>query len=280
MHAAILQFFQLFPNLKHNDFFVAGESYAGKYVPALAYTILNQQSKINLKGISIGNGMSDPIHQLEHSEYLYQIGLIDYNVKKEFEELQESLVSQIKNKNWVRAYYIVLKAGALFHQSTGYDNYFNWLYSGGNSDSPQYWSEFLQQPDVRKAIHVGNTRFHDNDHTVQVFLFRDMFDSVAPWVETLLDNYKVLVYNGQLDLLFPYPQTVNYLSKLNFDSSDLYKNASRHIWYVGDDVAGYVKQAGNLTEVLVRNSGHMVPGDQPKWGYDLISRFTHFKQFH
>ncbi len=38
------------------------QSYAGKYVPALAYYILNQKEKLitNLKGIAVGDGFSDP----------------------------------------------------------------------------------------------------------------------------------------------------------------------------------------------------------------------------
>jgi carboxypeptidase C (cathepsin A) len=34
----------------------AGESYAGIYVPTLAYAIHTSKSTINLKGIMVGNG--------------------------------------------------------------------------------------------------------------------------------------------------------------------------------------------------------------------------------
>lgn len=81
LYEALKQFFLLFPELQKNDFFVTGESYAGKYVPAVSHMIHehNQKSqfKINLKGLAIGNGLCDPEHQLEYGKYLYQIGLID-----------------------------------------------------------------------------------------------------------------------------------------------------------------------------------------------------------
>lgn len=81
LYQALKQFFLLFPELQKNDFFVTGESYAGKYVPAVSHVIHehNQkgQFKINLKGLAIGNGLCDPEHQLEYGKYLYQIGLID-----------------------------------------------------------------------------------------------------------------------------------------------------------------------------------------------------------
>ena len=39
LYDALTQFFQLFNTLKNNDFYVTGESYAGKYVPAISYKI-------------------------------------------------------------------------------------------------------------------------------------------------------------------------------------------------------------------------------------------------
>lgn len=33
------QFYKLFPELQHNDFYITGESYAGKYVPAYAHRV-------------------------------------------------------------------------------------------------------------------------------------------------------------------------------------------------------------------------------------------------
>jgi serine carboxypeptidase-like clade 1 len=58
--AALEVFFQGFPELAQQEFFIAGESYAGVYVPTLANAIRvnNAQglSKINLKGFMVGNG--------------------------------------------------------------------------------------------------------------------------------------------------------------------------------------------------------------------------------
>ena len=57
---ALNSFFKSYPEFAQNDFFIAGESYAGVYVPTLAYEIFNQNnagaSTINLKGILVGNG--------------------------------------------------------------------------------------------------------------------------------------------------------------------------------------------------------------------------------
>ena len=62
---AVVQFFMVkFPEYQSNEFYIAGESYAGIYIPMLANLILewntnNPEEKINLKGMMIGNGVTD-----------------------------------------------------------------------------------------------------------------------------------------------------------------------------------------------------------------------------
>ena len=56
----LVNWLERFPEYKTRDFFITGESYAGHYVPQLAYTILsrNKESKqtiINLKGIAVSS---------------------------------------------------------------------------------------------------------------------------------------------------------------------------------------------------------------------------------
>ncbi|KYB28573.1 venom serine carboxypeptidase [Tribolium castaneum] len=292
LYNALQQFFLLFPALQKNDFFVSGESYGGKYTPAIAYTIHTKNPtaklKINLKGVSIGNGLTDPVHQLDYADYLYQIGLIDSNVRSTVKQYQDQGIKYIQSKDWVKAFQLFdnLLNGdlnnhtSLFKNVTGFDNYFNFLYPIDPSNELIYMGEYIQRDDVRAAIHVGNATFHGESQEVELNLMTDVMQSVAPWVAELLSHYRVLIYNGQLDIIVAYPLTVNYLQNLNFSAADEYKKAQRYKWYVDEDLAGYVKQAGNLTEVLVRNAGHMVPADQPKWAFDLISRFTRNKPFH
>jgi carboxypeptidase C (cathepsin A) len=63
---AFLQWFQKFPEFKNNDLFISGESYAGVYVPYMAWQMDKYNNatqpgdfKFNLKGILIGNGVTN-----------------------------------------------------------------------------------------------------------------------------------------------------------------------------------------------------------------------------
>ncbi len=62
-YAFLVNWLERFPDYKNRDFFITGESYAGHYVPQLAYTIVQQnkitnQTKINLKGIAVSSSSS------------------------------------------------------------------------------------------------------------------------------------------------------------------------------------------------------------------------------
>ncbi|KAF1881587.1 hypothetical protein Lal_00039802 [Lupinus albus] len=58
----LVNWLERFPEYKNRDFYIAGESHTGHFVPPLAHTILHNNKKanktiINLKGITIWNGV-------------------------------------------------------------------------------------------------------------------------------------------------------------------------------------------------------------------------------
>ncbi|XP_037948560.1 venom serine carboxypeptidase-like [Teleopsis dalmanni] len=292
LHEAVQQLYEIFNWKTTNGFWVTGESYAGKYVPALAYHISKVQNSIDtrvfipLKGIAIGNGLSDPQHQLKYGDYLYQLGLIDDNGLSLFHEYELKGINCIKRHDMNCAFdtfdYLIngdLTNGSLFKNLSGFDFYFNYLKTKDNGIG-EVLGKFLQTTATRRAIHVGNKTFHDTDvvNKVELHLKEDVMDTVAPWIADLLQHYTVCIYNGQLDIIVAYPLTRNYLNQLKFPGSDIYKTAKREIWKVGGEIAGYAKHAGHLIEIMVRNAGHMAPSDQPEWMFYLIDHLTHYKK--
>ncbi|XP_070505245.1 venom serine carboxypeptidase-like [Chironomus tepperi] len=293
LYEALVQFFTLFPNLQKNDFYVTGESYAGKYVPAVGHAIHkrngNAKVKINFLGMAIGNGLCDPLHQLQYGDYLYQLGLIDTKGRDTFHKYEELGRTAIKARDFDKAFDIFdelinmdqLPSGSLFKNMTGYETYFNYMkvVDDGADDG---MNGFLKRSDVRKAIHVGNLTFHGLDgeeNKVEMHLKRDVMDSVVPFLTELLEHYRILFYNGQLDIIVAYPLTIAFLQKLNFANKNDYLDAPRYIWKLDKDIAGYVHETANIIDVLVRKAGHMVPYDQPKFAFDLMTRFTSEKAF-
>lgn len=289
LYVAMVQFFTMFPELQHNDFFVTGESYAGKYVPALAYTIhkLNPAAKlkINLKGIAIGDGFCDPISMVDYGDFLYYIGLIDDIDLKYFKKQSALAVSYMNQHEWLKAFQVFDdlmdgdKTGypPYFTNVTGLTNYYNYI-ANGEPEDMQYWTQYINKTNVRKEIHVGNLTFNDGSE-VEMHLEEDFMQSVKPWIEELMNNYNVLIYNGQLDVIVAYTLTENFVSSLKWKNAAQFQQSPRFVWRVGDNVAGYVREVPGFAQVMVRNAGHMVPHDQPQWAFDMITRFTSVKSF-
>ncbi|KAF8766511.1 putative serine carboxypeptidase CPVL like protein [Argiope bruennichi] len=285
LYEFLQQFFTLFHEYRNNDFYVAGESYGGKFVPSLAYKIHKERlsSKINFKGIAIGNGLCDPETMMDYSPYLYQLGLIDRKQAAVLQNLSDSILQHIRRNEYYEAF---VEADKLllpddfspyknyFTNYTDYQFYYNYLRTKEPEDF-NFYKSFINLPQVRKAIHVGYLAFQ-NGEKVRKNLLLDIMQSVKPEVTVLMNHYKVLFYSGQLDLCLPYPLTVNFLHSVQWKSADAYKNAERAIWKLDDGtsrIAGYVHNVGDFYEVLVRNAGHLVPYDQPKVALDLITRF-------
>ncbi len=98
------------PEFKGRDFYITGESYAGHYIPALAYHFVKEippgSLGLNFKGIAIGNGWVDPYIQYpQYAEFAYENNLVDTEeylaLKTSFVECQR-MINDPK-ENWLES---------------------------------------------------------------------------------------------------------------------------------------------------------------------------------
>ena len=171
----------------------------------------------------------------------------------------------------------LINTTSYFTNATGLRSYFNYLQTDSPANIVNY-IKFITQADRRRQVHVGNQTFHDEDNRVEVMLRDDVFQAIpSEQLTQLFDNYKILVYNGLLDIICAESLTLNWIADLQWSHANEYKTAPRQVWKVDpadDQVAGYVKVVGRFMLAAVRNAGHMVPTDQPRAMLDLLQRFT------
>lgn len=74
-----------------------------KYLPAIGYEIFEQNKiedgkefKINLKGLAIGNGFTDPYNMMYYSQFAFQTGLIDFHARNEMRIFEILVQENIK----------------------------------------------------------------------------------------------------------------------------------------------------------------------------------------
>uniref|UniRef100_A0A0A9XBU1 Venom serine carboxypeptidase n=1 Tax=Lygus hesperus TaxID=30085 RepID=A0A0A9XBU1_LYGHE len=289
LYETLVQFFKLFPNLQGNPLIISGASYAGKYVPALGYTIHKNNPtadlKLNLQGLAIGNGWVDPINMLNFGDILHPNGLLDINGYRQFTRIRNKVQELIRQKQFREAYdyYDLWILGdttpypTLYNNLTGLNNYFNFMKVGklkaGGKTVPQKWIDFFHTKGYAANFNVGDQRFQ-RPIIVAESLREDILNTVADSLAVLMENYRVLIYNGLLDVKCGYALTENYLNKLKWKGSQDFKEAVRHHWYVKGKLAGYWKKTGKFVQLAVRDSGHSVPKDKPFWAEVMMNTFA------
>jgi len=93
------------PQLRDRDFYIAGESYAGHYVPAIAEYFMRSVAStgkplgLNLKGVAIGNGWVNPYVQYPYyAEFTHKKNLINqtqyHEFKSYFKKCQDMLADE------------------------------------------------------------------------------------------------------------------------------------------------------------------------------------------
>ncbi|PRD31641.1 UNVERIFIED_CONTAM: serine carboxypeptidase CPVL [Trichonephila clavipes] len=285
LYEFLKQFFQVYYEYSKNDFYVVGESLGGKFVTSIAYRILKTgpPAEITLKGVGIGNGLVDPITQMNYSDYFYQLGLVDRKQERVIKNITDQIIQNIENENFVEARLLFndifgdiqgRPSPYYLQQFSGY-TYPYFLLDAKAPNDVTYFPNYVQLPKFRKAVHVGGLNF-DSGEKARNYLLEDFMHSVKPQLIEVMNNYNVLFYNGQLDLIVPYTLTGDLLENIEWKGSQAYKEADRKVWKLKDkdDIAGYVHDVGDyFFRALVRSSGHMVAHEQPEYFLDLINRF-------
>ncbi|KAM9992795.1 hypothetical protein ACTFIY_010227 [Dictyostelium cf. discoideum] len=299
----IQEFFQIFSNYSTLPFFISGESYAGHYIPHMASYILNMNEnlskdsvKINLQGVAIGNGYTHPTTQINsYREFgYYATGIIGERQYNNYENLNNLCQEQLSQGNYnsdecANVFNTLLddSGSSNTSQVNMYDYRLNDPTAGNNWPLPGIDQEFvyLNRDDVRSAIHATVTphQWNECNDTVNGLLTNQDESSLYLFPE-LLSNIRVLIYNGQFDVICNHVGTTEYLNQIEWDYTQEWSDAPRFTWTsVGTDGSlqsgGYGKTAANLTFVLALGGSHMYPMNMPSTSFDMITRFLKNKSF-
>ncbi|XP_053613853.1 vitellogenic carboxypeptidase-like [Plodia interpunctella] len=278
LYSALRQFLQMFPELRSAPLFVAGESYGGKFVPALGAEIHKHMDepdgKIKMGGLMIGNAYVEPSMIAQIAMSFIHFGLLVKEQMDIVRPLVDSFHGDIAANRSIEAKekFTNLITILLFlsHQKQAYNFLKDDILAG-------HYSSYLEQSAIRKALHVGDIRFHFVNMTVNSKLAPDFLSDARPKFEMLLDHYRVLTYCGQLDQMLPCGYTSEAYRRWRWGHSQEFLEATRYPYIYNRKVAGYHKTGGGLTEVLIRGAGHMVPMDQPGPVQELVARWTQQK---
>ncbi|GMH12208.1 hypothetical protein Nepgr_014049 [Nepenthes gracilis] len=275
----LVNWLERFPHYKSRDFFITGESYAGHYVPQLAYTILvnnkiGNRTIINLKGIAIGNawiddatnmaGMLDYFwtHALSsdesHAEINEYCNFSSNDTSIQCETAIKRAIDEIGNIDIYNIYAPLCFNPALRNGSIGSVESFD-------PCSSIYVASYLNREEVQAALHAKPT----NWSACSGYNWMDSPDTVLPVLEKLIaSKISVRIYSGDVDGRVPVTS-----SKYAINSLKLPVKTAWRPWYTNEQVGGYVVGYEGLELVTIRGAGHLVPSYQPERALNMISSF-------
>ncbi|KAI3406595.2 hypothetical protein KGF56_000727 [Candida oxycetoniae] len=291
VYAFLELFFRQFPEYAKLDFHIAGESYAGHYIPVFASEILSHPDRsFNLTSVLIGNGLTDPLVQYEHYEPM-ACGQGGYSSVLDEEEcksmsdaiprclsLIESCYKSESIWSCVPATIYCNNAEIGPYQKTGRNVYdIRTMCEGGNLcyTDLEYIDSFMNKPEVMKALGAEVSSFESCNFDVNRDFMLSGGDWMKPYHKNVIDllekGVPVLIYAGDKDFICNWLGNEAWTNKLQWSGSKKFSNAPVRKWEVNGKHAGDVKNYENFTFLRVFDGGHMVPYDQPVNSLEMVN---------
>ncbi|KAG9069307.1 Cell death protease [Linnemannia hyalina] len=291
--AFLKAFFAIFPDRAQHDLYLAGESFAGTYIPYFGQGILEHNENIpageifyNLQGLAIGNGWIDPLHQYtSFIPFAEKYGLMTPTLLTSMSALQNDCLDAIRRQNLITQN-ICEGLVSLILQSNNETTQCVNQYDIRLTDEYPYcglkWpyelplmGNYLNRPDVKAALHAtaGDTYWSECNTRVGSALRQDDSTPSIALLPGILEKTRIMLFSGQQDLICNHIGTEYLISNMTWQGSRGFQDTRSIGWKVEEKPAGEWMQAKNLTYVLIYNSSHMVPYDVPLVALDMINRF-------
>ncbi|KAL0420388.1 UNVERIFIED_CONTAM: Serine carboxypeptidase-like 34 [Sesamum latifolium] len=304
----LIGWFRRFPQFKSHDFYIAGESYAGHYVPQLAEVVVDKNKHasdddyINLRGIMVGNAVLD--------DEMDQKGLIDY--AWDHAVISDALYHEIKSKcnfskknltdhcnqalekyfdvyNIIDMYSLYAPTcvnsnfttvsrplshvkGALPRLISNIEGKRRRALAGYDPCASDYTEVYFNRPDVQHALHANltNIPYPWTHCSDNITFWKDAPSSILPIIKKLIAaGQRVWVFSGDTDGRVPVTATRYSLRKLALNIKRDWTP-----WYTDKrQVGGWTVEYEGLTFVTVRGAGHQVPTFKPKQALQLVNHF-------
>lgn len=294
------EYFDIFPEQLDSEFYIAGESFAGQYIPYIGRAILDRNKKlretkdgnnserkekiIDLRGLLIGNGWVDPVQQyLAYLPFSYSKGLLTKGtseasqVEKLHKECAETLSDLGAENMTAHVDECEEIAKSLINISFAKDNEhcFN-IYDIRLKDSfpscgmnwppdLEYITPYLRKDEVLKALNSytnGNGGWRECSGSVHHAMDKDRSRPSIQLVPDLVKEVSITFFSGVEDFICNTMGTDRMLENLEWNEAKGFGNdAKEKEWTLNGETRGSVISARNISSVKFYGASHMVPFD-------------------
>jgi len=287
-------FYSVFPEYKTIDTYIAGESFAGQYIPYFSEAVLNSSLGVPLRGSAIGNGWIDARRQYPaYLEYAVRHGLVEpgttqYDRGKKATDECVALLNGIEGEP-IHVDFCEDVMQAVVNEPGGADEKaglclnvydvrlkdeipacgMNWPYDLKNV------TLYLRRPDVVNALHAQakSEAWVECVGRIHGELRQKNAPSSVTVLPRVLEKIPVLLFAGDQDLICNYVGQESLIQSLTWNGGTGLGEVETQTWTVDDKPAGTWVSSRNLTYVKIFDASHMAGYDQLDATHDMILRF-------
>ncbi|KAI9467108.1 alpha/beta-hydrolase [Lactarius psammicola] len=260
-------FYSVFPEYRTMDTYIAGESFAGQYIPYFSDAVLKSDLGIPLRGSAIGNGWIDARRQYPaYLDYAVKHGLVElgsaqYDRGKKATDECVALLKEIKGEpvniescEGVMQK-IVNEPGSADDKAGLCLNIYDVRLKDENPACGMNWptdlkniTSYLRRPDVVAALHAGakSEAWVECQQRIHRELNVKSSESSVTVLPRILEKIPVLLFAGDQDLICNYVGQESIIQSLTWNGG---------------------------TGLGIFNASHMAGYDQPHATHDMMLRF-------
>ncbi|XP_062230822.1 serine carboxypeptidase-like 26 isoform X2 [Phragmites australis] len=303
----LVNWLERFPEYKDREFYIAGESYAGHYVPQLAELVYGRnkdkmaKTYINIKGFIVGNPITNNYYDSKGlAEYAWSHTVVSDEV---YERIKK--YCDFKNSNWSDDCSVAMNI--IFNQYQEIDIYNIYapkcllnqtsassvgraffandqfrrtirMFSGYDPCYSSYAEDYFNKKQVQRAFHANLSgllpgKWHVCSDPILISYNFSVFSVLPIYSKLIKAGLRVWLYSGDADGRVPVIGSRYCVEALGLPIKTQWQP-----WYLNKQVAGRFVEYHDMSMVTIRGAGHLVPLNKPAEGLMLINTFLRGEQ--
>ncbi|KAF9809828.1 hypothetical protein IEO21_07228 [Rhodonia placenta] len=288
-------FYDVFPEYKNVEMYIAGESYAGQYIPYFADAVLNSTLNVPLRGAAIGNGWMDGRHQYpSFLEYAVKHGLVEEGSEdwKRGKAATDKCMTEFIKYTTVEPVKVDICESVMNevimgknHKSNGTEmcvNIYDVRLEDTSPSCGMHWPpdldpmyKYLARPEVVRALHASaaSQTWQECRGIIHTEFAARKSPSAITVIPKVLEKIPMLFFAGDQDLICNYVGIESMIQAMTWNGAKGLGEVETQSWTVNGSAAGTWVTSRNLTYAKIFNASHMVGFDAPHITHDMILRF-------